>query len=118
MNTTAGKGDPYWYEWTVGLVKVVEMLHPDSKIQTVSFQVEGFKGWDDVVVKYTDGRRDFIQVKNSRTDANITFGTLVGVDNDGVSLLSSLFDAWKEMKLRPQLDKCFVFTNRTAGENA
>jgi len=43
-NPTAGKGDPYWCEWTVGLLKVVEMLQPDSAIESVSFQVSGAKG--------------------------------------------------------------------------
>lgn len=50
-NPTAGRGDPYWYEWYVGLKEVVDMLNPDSKIESVAFQVAGAKGWDDVVVK-------------------------------------------------------------------
>jgi hypothetical protein len=96
--STARKGDPYWYEWTVGLLKVVEMLGSESAIQSVAFQVTGAKGWDDVVVRYADGRRDFIQVKHSRVGKNITFGNLVGTDDQGSSLLESLFAAWKAMK--------------------
>ena len=41
--STAGKGTPYWYEWTIGLLKVVEMLHPESGITSVSFQETGIK---------------------------------------------------------------------------
>lgn len=118
MNSaTAGKGDPYWYEWTVGLLKVVEMLRSESGIQSVSFQVTGAKGWDDVVVRYADGSGDFIQVKHSRVGRSITFGDLVGTDDQGSSLLSSLFAAWRAMKLKPGKEKCILFTNRTAGES-
>jgi hypothetical protein len=54
MNSSAGKADPYWYEWNVGLEKVIEMLHPDSTIASVEFQQKGVKGWDDVVVRFVD----------------------------------------------------------------
>src|SRR6187401_2324685 len=119
MNSaTAGKGDPYWYEWTVGLLKVVEMLRPESGIYSVSFQVTGAKGWDDVVVRHADARRDFIQVQHSRVGRSITFGVLVGIDESGSSLLGSLFAARKAMKLNGAKDKCILFTNRTAGESA
>src|SRR6266571_3205708 len=103
---TAGKGDPYWYEWTVGLQRVVEMLRPESGIESVSFQVAGVKGWDDVVIRYKDGRRDLIQVKHSRVGRNITFGDLVGTDNEHESLLGSLFAGWKTMKLKPGTARC------------
>ena len=119
MNSaTAGKGDPYWYEWTVGLLKVVEMLRPESGIHSVSFQVTGAKGWDDVVVRYADGTGDFIQVKHSRAGRSITFGDLIGADDQGSSLLGSLFAAWRAMKLKPGNEKCILFTNRTEGESA
>jgi hypothetical protein len=113
---TAGKGDPYWYEWTVGLIKVVEMLHPESTIKSVSFQVAGAKGWDDVVVRHHDDRADYIQVKNSRVGRNITFGDLVATDEDGASLLSGLYEAWRDMNLNSRNANCILFTNRGAGE--
>ena len=117
MNSaSAGKGDPYWYEWTVGLQRVVEMLQPESGIQSVAFQVTGVKGWDDVVVRYGDGRGEFIQVKHSRAGKNLTFGDLVGADDQGVSLLGSLFAGWQAMNLNPEKEKCILFTNRVAGE--
>ena len=33
---TPGIGDPYWYEWYVGLKNVIDMLNPDSRIEKVS----------------------------------------------------------------------------------
>ena len=26
-----GIGDPYWFEWNVGLKYIIEMLNPDSR---------------------------------------------------------------------------------------
>jgi hypothetical protein len=117
-SSTAGQGDPYWYEWTVGLLRVVEMLPPDSGLESVTFQATGIKGWDDVVVRYTDGHKEFLQVKHSRVGKNITFGDLVAQDDQGVSLLSSLFGTWKELDFKLGTDKCILFTNRAAGERA
>src|SRR5258708_39941706 len=76
---TAGIGDPSWYEWTVGQSHLAEMLDPDSRIQSVTFQARGPKGLDDVVVKYSDGRpSQAIQVKHTRAEDTLTFGDLVG----------------------------------------
>ena len=36
--STPGIGDPYWYEWFVGLKYVLRMLNPDSGISCVVFQ--------------------------------------------------------------------------------
>ena len=116
--STAGKGHPYWYEWTVGLRRVVEMLRPESGIASVSFQVAGVKGWDDVVVSYADGRNNYLQIKHSRVGKNITFGELVGTDDHGSSLLEDLFAAWNETKPKPPGAKYILFTNRAAGESA
>ena len=114
MNPGAGKADPYWYEWNVGLEKVVDMLGPDSPIASVEFQKSGIKGWDDVVVRLKSGRTEYYQVKHSRTENNLTFGSLVQGE-DGVSLLSSLFDAWKKLG-SARLDARFIVqTNREAG---
>ncbi len=60
---TAGRGDPYWYEWFVGLREVIGMIDEGSEITSVAFQLEGVKGWDDVVVKLADGSRRCYQVK-------------------------------------------------------
>jgi hypothetical protein len=45
---TAGRGDPYWYKWFVGLREVIGMIDEGSEITSVAFQLEGVKGWDDV----------------------------------------------------------------------
>ena len=114
-NTTAGKGTPYWYEWSVGLLRVVDMLYADSGISSVTFQETGVKGWDDVVVRFADGKIEFIQVKHSREDSNLTFGDLVSCDDDGGSLLKSLYDAWVKLGYKSTTATCRVFTNRDAG---
>lgn len=36
----------------LGYFKAVEMLNPNSGIESVAFQKAGIKGWDDVVVKF------------------------------------------------------------------
>ncbi len=53
--SSAGRGDPYWYEWFVGLTEVVALLDATNDVESVAFQVEGAKGWDDVVVKTRSG---------------------------------------------------------------
>ena len=115
-NPTAGKGTPYWYEWTVGLLKVVEMMRPDSGITSVSFQENGVKGWDDVVVRYEHGKIDYIQVKHTREGNNLTFGSFLASDGKGQTLLGSLYEAWLEMGLTSETARCIVYTNREAGE--
>lgn len=117
MNPSAGKADPFWYEWNVGLEKVIEMLQPDTDIASVEFQRDGIKGWDDVVVRFTDGTTHYLQVKHSRVGTNLTFGSLVTVD-EGVSLLGSLFDAWKQLGAGRAKGRFFLFTNREAGSRA
>jgi hypothetical protein len=117
-NYTAGSGEPYWYEWTVGLLKVVEMLHSDSDIESVTLQHHGPKGWDDVLVVRANERREWYQVKHSAEGQNFTFGTLVSADESGDSLLRQLFTAWREMGLTRSRDRCILFTNREAGEQA
>ncbi len=92
------------------------MLYPESGISTVSFQEAGIKGWDDVVVRHADGRIECIQVKHTREGTNITFGSFLSVDEDGVCLLESLYGAWRKMKLSSANATCTIFTNREAGE--
>ena len=31
-NTSAGIGDPYWYEWSAGLLYALDMLNPDNNV--------------------------------------------------------------------------------------
>ena len=76
-NPKAGIGDPYWFEWSVGLDYVVQMLSPDSGIASVTLQASGDKGLDDVVVCFTNGRNRYIQVKHTRVADTLSFGDLV-----------------------------------------
>src|SRR5436190_23482830 len=83
---TAGRGDPYWYEWFVGLREVVAMIEPGSEITSVTFQEEeGVKGWDDVVVRLSGDSRRCYQVKHTREENNLTFGDLIHADANGKS---------------------------------
>lgn len=114
-SSSAGIGNPYWYEWGIGLLKAVEMLNPDSGIEAVAFQKDGMKGWDDVVVRYRSGHHDYYQVKYSQPRTNLTFSDLVGKSGDQPSLLSSLTSSWHEMKLGGADSSCILLTNRSAG---
>jgi hypothetical protein len=114
-NETAGRGDPYWYEWFVGLLEVVEMLDPSSDVTSVAFQARGVKGWDDVVVTLRNDRRRCYQVKHTREQNNLTFGDLVAADSKGESLLGNLFSAWREANLNDGRTECVLYTNREAG---
>lgn len=113
-NRSAGIGDPYWYEWGIGLLKAVEMLNPDSGIEAVAFQKDGVKGWDDVVIRYRSGHQDYYQVKHSRPRTNLTFSDLVAESDDQPSLLGSLASSWHEMKLSGTDSSCMLITNRSA----
>ena len=86
---TAGRHDPFWYENFVGLMEVVELLDPDSGVASVTFQSEGVKGWDDVIVQFKNGRRRCYQVKHTRKKDRLTFGDLVQPDEKSTSLLGS-----------------------------
>ena len=115
---SAGIGDPYWYEWGMGLLKAVEMLSPDSGIEAVAFQKNGIKGWDDVVVRHKSGHHDYYQVKHSTPRINLTFTDLVAKGDDGTSLLGSLSSAWRDMGLQETNSSCIIITNRSAGMKA
>ncbi len=115
---SAGIGDPYWYEWGIGLLKAAEMLNPDSGIEAVAFQHEGVKGWDDVVIRFRSGHTDYYQVKHSRPRTNLTFSDLVTKTDEQQSLLASLATAWHTMKLCGTDASCILITNREYGTKA
>jgi hypothetical protein len=115
---SAGIGDPYWYEWGIGLLKAVEMLNPDSGIDAVALQKDGVTGWDDVVIRFRSGHRDYYQVKHSRPGTNLTSSDLVGKSDDRPSLLCSLASSWHEMGLGGSDSSCILITNRSAGRKA
>ncbi len=113
--SSAGRGDPYWYEWFVGLAEVVNLLDPATDIVRVAFQLAGVKGWDDVVVLLKSGKRRCYQVKHTRAENDLTFGDLVGKIDGKDSLIQTLFNAWREAGLNDGGTKCILYTNRESG---
>ena len=115
--STPGIGDPYWYEWYVGLKYIVEMINPDSRIASVIFQHETYDTVDDVVVEYKDGTEELCyQVKHeisTSKKSNLTFGKLIEQQN-GKNLLDSIFSGWENTHKN---NKPILFTNRTLGRN-
>lgn len=114
FHSTAGRGDPYWYEWFVGLTEVLKLLDPDCEVSSVAFQVASIDKWDDVVVETVNGRR-YYQVKHSREGTNLSFGSLVEKDSEGSSLLQGLFDGWKKSSINHGDYKLVLHTNREVG---
>ncbi len=115
-NTKPGMDDPYWYEWSVGLQYIIDMLNPDSGILCVELQADVSLGLDDVVVTFEDGNKLFIQVKHTRANDTLTFGDLVSNNNEnGKSLLQTLAMGWNCEKNKYSHSKVLLFTNRSAG---
>lgn len=115
-NLTAGTGDPYWYEWSVGLLYMVKMINSDSGIKNVVLQSEDSQSLDDVVVTYEDGMVEYIQVKHTRKDDSITYSDMI----EGGSKKSYLYkysSEWKIMERKNQgKNKVVFFTNRKMGK--
>ena len=97
-NLTAGIGDPYWYEWLVGVNYALDMLSPDTDISYVTLQASSTQGLDDVIVGYTDGSIKGVQVKHTRKNDTLTFNDLICSEEGGRSLLSEVFFDWKTLK--------------------
>lgn len=122
-----GVGDPYWFEWYVGLDYVISMLAGSGDIESVTFQEAGLEGVDDVVVRRSHGLPMVcVQVKHikaSTTSANnLTFGALVaeGASGEGRapkrSLLASLAAGWKQISLKEEaVPEIVLYTNREMG---
>lgn len=116
-NPSAGSAEPYWFEWKIGLLKLIELLDEDSEVLEVAFQLYGAKGWDDVGVHLKDGRTQLFQIKHSRVDARLTFGDIVSESEGESSLLNVLANAWKNEKKARGSIECILITNREAGIN-
>lgn len=114
-NPGAGIGDPYWYEWSIGLQYVLDLLDPTSEVTSVTLQATGKKGLDDVVVRFSDGRARFIQVKHTRVEDSITFGDFVTAEENDKSLLRQMADAWTAVGEPAEV---WLVTNREAGTRA
>lgn len=119
-NSTAGSSECYWFEWETGVVSLIELLDPDSEASSVAFQLSGVKGWDDVAIRFKDGRTRLIQAKHTRNGSRMTFGDLVSAGKrpdgqDKTSLLRSLANAWKSIKADYSGLECCLYTNRESG---
>ena len=124
-NETAGIGDPYWFEWTIGLIHALDMLDSANGIESVTFQDTDAQGLDDVVVFYHDGSIRRIQVKHTREGDSLTFGDLTALRVRGegrggtnrlereTSLLRSLASAWNEARAGGKHCQAELYTNRS-----
>lgn len=120
-----GAGDPYFYEWYVGLENVIKMINPDSGIRCVIFQHDEYDAIDDVVVEYTDGNAQMCyQVKHNiqaATPNSLTFGKMLEHDGEKKCLFGAMFDGWKKANvssgrsIRPVLFTNRPIYNRRAG---
>lgn len=118
LNPSAGSAEPSWFEWQTGLLRLVEMLNDDSEVTAVAFQLHGTKGWDDVGVRFRNGTTRLFQMKHSRSGDTLTFGDLIGQEeNGGSSLLGALARAWKQERAARGNVECVLVTNRRAGPN-
>lgn len=121
---TPGIGDPYWYEWYVGLERIIEMINPDSNISYVIFQSELHDTLDDVVVGIGKEEEICYQVKHEVGDVGrrgLTFSKLLGAQttkngSNKESLLNSLATGWEEATNKEnKLITPVLYTNRNLG---
>ena len=94
-----GAGDPYFYEWYVGLKNVIMMLNNDSGIKHVVFQHDEYDTIDDVVVEYTNGDTQVCyQVKHNIATAapvSLTFGSMLEKAEGKKCLFETMIQGWK-----------------------
>ncbi|MEA3321468.1 MAG: ATP-binding protein [Bacillota bacterium] len=124
--STPGIGDPYWYEWYVGLQRVIEMINPDSNVSYVILQSDIHNTIDDVVVGIGNIEEVCFQVKHEVGDAgkgNLTFSKLIETTtrengSTKISLIKSLASGWKEaMENGGKTITPVLYTNRNLGMN-
>lgn len=116
-NLSAGIGDPYWYEWLVGVNYVLDMLPPDTDIEYVTLQASHFQGLDDIVIGFKNGKIDGIQVKHTREENSLTFNNLIYAPENKQSLLAELYSDWDALRENSHCTNCqaILLTNRKSG---
>jgi hypothetical protein len=114
--STAGIGDPYWYEWTVGLHSIVDMLNPENKIKSVTFQNSQIESWDDVIVRFESGGVDYYQIKHTYSNDTFSYSDLISSVGEEESLLKKLSKAWKKIPNKGN-SRFIIFSNRKIGTN-
>lgn len=118
-NKLAGIGDAYWFEWYVGLEKVLDLLNPDSGVAGVTLQASRQQGLDDVVVRYDDKKLECIQVKHTRTDVPLTYTFLFCEHTENgktkPACIREYSDDWKSVKDTYRQCVPIIYTNRKIG---
>nr|QEF16827.1 ATP-binding protein [Bacillus cereus] len=124
--STPGIGDPYWYEWYVGLQQVIKMINSDYNISYVIFQSDVHSTIDDVVVGYDDKKEVCYQVKHEIGDTgkgNLTFSKLIETTtrekgSKKISLIRALALGWDESRKKEgKVITPILYTNRNLGKN-
>lgn len=116
-----GAGDPYLYEWYVGLENVIKMLNDDSGISCVVFQHNEYTTIDDVVVEYSNGAFQMCyQVKHNieiASPKSLTFGSMLDPGANKKSLFEAMYQGWKDACNKSgSIIKPVLFTNRIIHE--
>ncbi|NEZ74029.1 ATP-binding protein [Clostridium botulinum] len=120
-----GIGDPYWYEWYVGLENIIDMLNVDNEIEYVIFQKDLYDTIDDVVVGYKKRVEYCYQVKHeigSDKRYSLTFDKLIkekqSREHKKANLIQSLAKGWKDANQADSISIVpILYTNRTLGIN-
>lgn len=118
-NLLAGIADASWYEWYVGLEKVLDLLNPDTGVVGVTLQASHQQGLDDVVVRHNNKKLECIQVKHTRKDTALTYTYLFCEHTENgktrPACIKEYSDDWKRVK--DIYKKCIpiIYTNRKIG---
>lgn len=116
MNINAGIGDPYFYEWTVGLEKTISLMIPEKKLKSVTIQSTSAGSLDDVVCEYLD-IIEYIQVKHTRNDTPLGFSFLISSSKDGISLLNKIAKSWNKLRNSNKKVQAVLLTNKRLVDN-
>lgn len=121
-NLLAGIADAYWYEWYVGLEKVLDLLNPDIGVAGVTLQASQQQGLDDVVVRYNDKKLECIQVKHTRKNSTLSYSFLFCEHTENgkkvPACIKEYSDDWK--KIKDKYEQCIpiMYTNRKIGNRS
>ena len=120
-NLLAGIADASWYEWYVGLEKVLDLLNPDTGVAGVTLQASHQQGLDDVVVRHNDKKLECIQVKHTRKDTALTYTYLFCEHTENgktrPAYIKEYSDDWKRVKDTYKRCIPIIYTNRKIGNN-
>ncbi len=107
-----GLHDPIWYELTFAQCQIVEMLDPNSDIDSVTIQAPKVRGIDDVVVTKRDGSAAYYQLKHSRVGGSISLPNFARAEPGEPTLLRQLAEGWAEQTRKGRRCETHLITNR------